>query len=62
MINSLIREAEILTNSDIPQDFGVDIEGPVAEEVATVEVPDTIPPLDGEDLQQFFDCIDTVVI
>ena len=59
MINSLIREAEISTNSVIPQDFGVDIEGPVAEEVATVEVPDTIPPLNGEDLQQFLDCIDT---
>jgi len=55
MINSLISEADISTSIDIPsQDFGVDPEGPVAEEdVGTVEIPATDPPLEEEELQAF---------
>ena len=54
MVNSLIREADISASSDIPQqDYGVDPEGPVAEEdVGTVEIPPTDPPLD-EELRNF---------
>ena len=62
MINSLIREADISTSIDIPsQDFGVDPEGPVAEEdVGTVEIPTTDPPLEEEELQAFLDRVDIV--
>lgn len=63
MTNSMIREADISTNTDIPaEDFGVDLEGPVAEEdVGTVEIPETDPPLDEEELQFFFvDHVDIV--
>ena len=62
MINSLIREADISASTDIPShDYGVDPEGPVAEDdVGTVEIPPTDPPLDEEELQTFVDRIDVV--
>ena len=61
MINSLIREAEIVTSTDIPPDFGVHAEGPIAdEEMGTVEIPPTDPPLDEEDLEDFLCHIDTM--
>ena len=61
MINSLIREADI-ASSDIPaEDFGVNPEGPVAEEdVGTVQIPETDPPLDEDELQFFLDHVDIV--
>ena len=41
--------------------FGVDPEGPVAEEdVGTVQIPETDPPLDEDELQVFLDHVDIV--
>ncbi len=55
MMNSLIREAEIASNMDItPTNYGIDLDGPVADEdIGTVEVPETLAPLDEEDLLEF---------
>ena len=60
MINSLIQQSEISSSSEVPADFGVDYEGPIAqEEPGTVEVPLTSPPLSEPDLQEFLDIVDT---
>lgn len=38
----------------VPPDFGVDFGGPLPEEdVGTVDVPETVSPLDDQELQQF---------
>ena len=52
MLNSLIREADILSSVDVtPSDFGIDYEGPVPdEEIGTVEVPQTGVPFDEDNL------------
>lgn len=61
MVNSLIQEADIATNVDVPpSDYGIDPDGPVAEEeFGTVEVPETDPPLDGENLEHLLQFINT---
>ena len=60
MFNSLIRESDIQNNVDMPFDFGIDYEGPVPdEEMGTVEIPETVVPLDEDDLQELLDTIDT---
>ena len=58
MINSLVRESQIMTT--IPEDYGVDFDGPIPEEQpGTVEIPDTLSPVDDAHLQDFLDFIDT---
>ena len=61
MINSMIREADITENLDVPiEDWGIDYEGPAPDElVGTVEIPETVCPLEEQELQQFLDAIDT---
>lgn len=61
MMNSLIKEVEISSNIDNPPtNYGIDFDGPVAdEEIGTVEVPETLLPLDEEDLQEFLQFVDT---
>ena len=60
MINSLIQQAEIFTSAEVPDDFGVDYEGPVPQaEPGTVDVPSTDPPLSESDLQEFLSTVDT---
>lgn len=62
MVNSLIRESDISTNVNIPVlEFGVDYEGPIAdEEIATVEIPITLSPLTGDLLDVFLNNVDTI--
>ena len=60
MINSLIQQTEISSSSEVPADFGIDYEGPIAqEEPGTVEIPSTNPPLSESDLQEFLNIVDT---
>ena len=61
MINSMIKEDEILASSDPPPpDFGVDPNGPAPdEELGTVEIPETVCVLDEDNLQYFTDAVDT---
>ena len=61
MINSMIKEDEILASSDPPPpDFGVDPNGPAPdEEFGTVEIPETACMLDEDNLQRFMDAVDT---
>ena len=61
MINSMIREADITENLNVPiEDWGIDYEGPAPDElVGTVEIPETVCPLEEQELQQFLDAIDT---
>lgn len=61
MDNSLIRETDLASNIDIsPSDYGVDPDGPfAAEEVGTVQVPETLAPIDDDDLEQFISVVDS---
>ena len=60
MINSLIQQAEISSSAEVPDDFGVDYEGPIPQdEPGTVDVPSTDPPLSESDLQEFLSTVDT---
>ena len=52
MINSMIGEADI---AEIPS---LDFAGLVSEDVGTVVVPETDPPLEDEDVDEFIDNID----
>ena len=58
MINSMIRGADITENLDIPiEDWGIDYEGPADELVGTLEIPETVCPLEKQELQQFLDML-----
>ncbi len=61
MIISMIREADLLEALDVPvEERGIDYEGPIPEDlIGTVEVPETLCPLNEHDLQQFKEAIDT---
>jgi len=59
MLNSMIQEQDIpyTVRSD---NYGVDPEGPIAEQDAgTVVVPETFSPLSEDDLQDFLSIFDT---
>ena len=57
MMNSMIRESDATTT--VPPDFGLDTEGPIPDEdEGTIEIPDTISPLNDQDLQRFLQCVD----
>ena len=60
MMNSLIREEDVAASLEIPfLDYGIDFDGPIAdEEIGSVEVPETLSPLDDEVLQDFLQYID----
>lgn len=62
MVNSLIRESDIVASRDVPPaDYGVDPNGPIAdEEIGSVEVPPTLPPLDANAIHQFLLSVDSV--
>ena len=58
MINSLVRESEVVTN--VLKDYGIDFSGPIPEEeVGTVEIPETLPPVNDVHLREFLQFIDT---
>ena len=58
MMNSMIRESDATTT--VPPDFGLDTEGPIPDEdEGTIEIPDTISPLNDQDLQRFLQCVNT---
>jgi hypothetical protein len=63
MINSMIREADLLEALDVPvEEWGIDYEGPIPipeDLIGTVEVTETLCPLNEHDLQQFKEAIDT---
>ena len=54
----MIREEDI--SDTVSSDFGIDPEGPLPEEDAgTVTIPETLPPISEEDLQEFLGIVDT---
>ena len=58
MLNSMMRESD-LTES-VSSDFGIDFDGPVPDEDSgTLEIPETLSPIDGQDLLDFLQHIDT---
>ena len=60
MINSMIKESEINQNESLPSDYGVDYEGPLPDnEIGTVCIPETVCPLDEDDIDQFMGQVDT---
>ena len=57
MLNSMIQEDNILDT--VCSDYGIDPEGPIAEEDAgTVVIPETLPPISDDDLQDFLSIVD----
>ena len=58
----MIKESEVYQSTEAPpSDYGVDYDGPLPNnEVGTVCVPETLCPLDNEDIDQFLACVDTV--
>ena len=51
-VDSILRNNEDL--DDVPEDFGVDFDGPLPdEEVGTVDVPDTVSSLNEHDMYHF---------
>lgn len=58
MMNSMIRESDV--TASVPPDFGLDVDGPIPDEdPGTIEVPDTLSPLNDEDLQVFLRFVGT---
>ena len=58
MINSLVRESEVIVS--VPEDYGIDFSGPIPEEeVGTIEIPETLPPINDTSLREFLGFIDT---
>ena len=59
MLNSMIQEGDI-SDTMCADDYGIDPEGPIAEEDAgTVVIPETLSPLSEDDLQDFLSTVDT---
>lgn len=59
IMNSFIRESEAHYDK-VPEDYGIDFDGPVPEEeIGTIEVPQTTSNLDEEDLEMFVSNVDT---
>ena len=60
MINSMIKESEINQIEALPLDYGVDYEGPLPDnELGTVCIPETLCPLDEDNIEQFMGQVDT---
>ena len=60
MMNSFIREREAHRYEEVPEDYGIDFDGPVPEEeIGTIEVPQTTSNLHEEDLEMFLSNVDT---
>ena len=58
MINSLVHESEVIVS--VPEDYGIDFSGPIPEEeVGTIEIPETLPPINDTSLREFLGFIDT---
>jgi len=58
MINSMIRELDLMES--VSSDFGIDFDGPVPDEdPGTLEIPETVSPIDGQDLHDFLQHVDT---
>ena len=56
----MIKESEINQNESLPSDYGVDYEGPLPDnEIGTVCIPETVCPLDEDDIDQFMGQVDT---
>ena len=59
MLNSMIQDGDI-SDTMCADDYGIDPEGPIAEEDAgTVVIPETLSPLSEDDLQDFLSTVDT---
>ena len=59
MLNSMIQEDDI-SDTVCSDDYGIDTEGPIAEQDAgTVIIPETFSPLSEDDLQDFLSIVDT---
>jgi len=58
MLNSMIQEQDI-SDTVCSDNYGVDPEGPIAEQDAgTVIIPETFSPLSEDDLQDFLSTVD----
>lgn len=58
MLNSMIREDNALDT--VSTDYGIDPEGPIPEEdTGTIVIPETLPPVSDDDLQDFLSTVDT---
>ena len=61
MLNSMIREDDALDT--VSADYGIDPEGPIPEEdTVTVIIPETLPPVSDDDLQDFLSTVDKDII
>ena len=62
MINNMIKECDISGESPEapPPNYGVDYGGPLPDDqLGTVNIPETLCPLEDEEIDQFIDHVDT---
>lgn len=50
MINNMICEDEVTASEHVPSDFGLDCDGPLSEELGTVEIPELTCPFSDDEL------------
>ena len=60
MVNSLVRESKVKVN--LPENYEIVVNGPIPEEeIGTIEIPETLPPINDISLWRFLGFIDRYI-